>query len=67
MGMWRYCAQNAGFLQCPRTYNCLKHAQINMVGDLLKMSECELLKMPKFGNKALEKLQPSSQSILDSK
>ena len=40
----------------PRTYNCLKRAQINTVGDVLKMSEAELLEIRNFGEKPLEEL-----------
>ena len=41
----------------PRTHNCLKRAQINTVGDVLKMSEGELLKIRNFGGKSLQELQ----------
>ena len=40
----------------PRTYNCLKRAEINMVGDVLEMSQRELLKIRNLGEKPLEEL-----------
>ena len=45
----------------PRTYNCLKRAQINTVGDVLKMSEKELLEIRNFGEKPLEELRQRLQ------
>ena len=41
----------------PRSHNCLKRAQINTVGDVLRMSEEELLKIWNFGDKPLEELR----------
>jgi DNA-directed RNA polymerase subunit alpha len=41
----------------PRTLNCLKRAQINRVGEVLEMSDEELLKIRNFGEKSLEELQ----------
>ena len=41
----------------PRAYNCLKLAQINTVGDVLKMSEKELLKIRNLGGQSLEELR----------
>lgn len=37
----------------PRTLNCLKRAQINRVGEVLVMSDAELLKIRNFGEKSL--------------
>ena len=37
-----------------RSYNCLKKAQINNVGDLLKYSPKELLKLRNFGRKSAD-------------
>ena len=37
----------------PRTYNCLKRARIDTVGDVLKRSEKELLKIRNLGGKPL--------------
>lgn len=41
----------------PRTLNCLKRAQINRVGEVLEMSEDDLLKIRNFGEKSLIELQ----------
>ena len=41
----------------PRTLNCLKRAQINRVGEVLEMSDEELLKIRNFGEKSLFELQ----------
>jgi hypothetical protein len=41
----------------PRTLNCLKRAQINRVGEVLEMSDEELLKIRNFGDKSLVELQ----------
>ena len=41
----------------PRTLNCLKRAQINRVGEVLEMSDDELLKIRNFGEKSLFELQ----------
>ena len=40
----------------PRTLNCLKRAHITKVGQVLEMSNEELLKIRNFGNKSLEEL-----------
>jgi DNA-directed RNA polymerase subunit alpha len=40
----------------PRTLNCLKRAQITKVGQILKTSNEELLKIRNFGEKSLEEL-----------
>jgi DNA-directed RNA polymerase alpha subunit len=39
-----------------RTYNCLKRSQITTVGQLLQMSEDELLSLRNFGQKSLQEL-----------
>ena len=41
----------------PRTLNCLKRAQINRVGEVLEMSDDDLLKIRNFGEKSLVELQ----------
>lgn len=41
----------------PRTLNCLKRAHINKVGDVLEMSDDDLLKIRNFGVKSLEELR----------
>ena len=41
----------------PRTLNCLKRAQINRVGEVLEMSDDDLLKIRNFGEKSLLELQ----------
>ena len=41
----------------PRTHNCLKRAEINTVGDVLKMSEKEILKIQNLGGQSLEELR----------
>lgn len=40
-----------------RTYNCLKRSQITTVGQVLQMTEEELLGLRNFGQKSLEELQ----------
>ena len=40
----------------PRTLNCLKRAYISKVGQVLEMSNSELLKIRNFGEKSLEEL-----------
>ena len=41
----------------PRTLNCLKRAQINRVGEVLEMSNDDLLRIRNFGEKSLVELQ----------
>lgn len=41
----------------PRTLNCLKRAQINRVGEVLEMSDEDLLRIRNFGEKSLVELQ----------
>jgi len=40
-----------------RTYNCLKRSQITKVGEVMQMSEDELLSLRNFGQKSLEELR----------
>ncbi len=40
----------------PRTLNCLKRAQVNRVGEVLEMSDEDLLKIRNFGEKSLTEL-----------
>jgi DNA-directed RNA polymerase subunit alpha len=40
-----------------RTYNCLKRSQITKVGQILQMSEDELLSLRNFGQKSLTELR----------
>lgn len=40
----------------PRTLNCLKRAQINRVGEVLELSDDDLLKIRNFGEKSLYEL-----------
>lgn len=40
-----------------RTYNCLKRSQITKVGQILQMSEDELLSLRNFGQKSLHELR----------
>jgi DNA-directed RNA polymerase subunit alpha len=41
----------------PRTFNCLKSAHITKVGEVLEISEAELLKIRNFSDKCLEELR----------
>ncbi len=41
----------------PRTLNCLKRAHVSRVGEVLEMSDEELLKIRNFGEKSLVELQ----------
>ena len=41
----------------PRTLNCLKRAHITKVGEILEMSDDELLKIRNFGDKSLTELR----------
>lgn len=41
----------------PRTINCLKRAHITRVGEVLEMSDDELLRIRNFGEKSLEELR----------
>ena len=39
-----------------RSYNCLKRAGIQTVGDLVQKSESELNAIPNFGRKSIEEV-----------
>ncbi len=41
----------------PRTLNCLKRAHINKVGEVLEMTDAELVKIRNFGEKSLKELK----------
>ena len=41
----------------PRILNCLKSAQINTVGEVLRVSDEDLLKIRNFGEKSLAELK----------
>jgi len=41
----------------PRTFNCLKRAHITKVGEVLEMSDDDLIKIRNFGVKSLEELR----------
>ena len=44
-------------LLSPRTANCLKRAHINKVGDVVDMSDEDLLKIRNFGDRSLQELK----------
>ena len=46
-----------------RTYNCLKRSQITKVGQILEMSEDELLALRNFGHKSLSELREKLESL----
>ncbi len=46
-----------------RTYNCLKRSQITKVGQILEMSEDELLALRNFGHKSLAELRDHLESL----
>jgi DNA-directed RNA polymerase subunit alpha len=46
-----------------RTYNCLKRSQITKVGQILEMSEDELLALRNFGHKSLTELREKLESM----
>ncbi|MBP9743579.1 MAG: DNA-directed RNA polymerase subunit alpha, partial [Burkholderiales bacterium] len=46
-----------------RSANCLKHLDINYLGDLVKMSEGDLLRTPNLGKKSLTEIR----EILDAR
>jgi DNA-directed RNA polymerase subunit alpha len=46
-----------------RTYNCLKRSQITKVGQILEMSESELLSLRNFGQKSLGELRERLESL----
>ena len=46
----------------PRTLNCLRRAHIGRVGEVLEMSDDDLLSIRNFGEKSLEELQEKLQA-----
>jgi|SRR5688572_9325950 DNA-directed RNA polymerase subunit alpha len=46
-----------------RTYNCLKRSQITKVGQILEMSEDELLALRNFGHKSLTELRERLEAL----
>ena len=40
-----------------RSYNCLKNADIKLIGDLVTKSETEMLKTKNFGRKSLNEIK----------
>ncbi|MBQ3291219.1 MAG: AAA family ATPase [Mogibacterium sp.] len=46
-----------------RSYNCLKRAQINTVGELSELSDDELMEIRNFGNKNLDEVRKKLASI----
>ena len=40
-----------------RSYNCLKRAGIQTIGDLVQKSESELSAIPNFGRKSIEEVK----------
>jgi DNA-directed RNA polymerase subunit alpha len=46
-----------------RTYNCLKRSQITKVGQILEMSEDELLALRNFGHKSLGELRERLEAL----
>lgn len=46
-----------------RTYNCLKRSQITKIGQILQMSEDELLSLRNFGQKSLTELRQRLASL----
>jgi DNA-directed RNA polymerase subunit alpha len=46
-----------------RTYNCLKRSQITKVGQILEMSENELLALRNFGHKSLTELRERLEAL----
>lgn len=47
----------------PRVFNCLRRNKISKVGQLLEMSEQELLSLKKLGRKSVEELQEHLQNL----
>ena len=40
-----------------RSYNCLKHANIRTIGELVQKTEAEMLKTKNFGRKSLNEIK----------
>ena len=47
----------------PRVFNCLRRNKISMVGQLLEMTEEELLSLKKLGKKSVEELRQRLQEL----
>ena len=45
-----------------RSYNCLKRAGIQTVGDLIAKTEDELAAIPNFGKKSIDEVQETLQA-----
>ena len=46
-----------------RSYNCLKNANIQTIGDLVQRSEAEMLRTKNFGRKSLNEIKEILQSL----
>ncbi|MHB8757256.1 MAG: DNA-directed RNA polymerase subunit alpha C-terminal domain-containing protein, partial [Bacillota bacterium] len=46
-----------------RSYNCLKRAGINTVGELINKSESEMIKVRNLGKKSLEEVKQKLASL----
>jgi len=46
-----------------RSYNCLKNASIQTIGDLVQKTEAEMLRTKNFGRKSLNEIQELLQSL----
>ena len=46
-----------------RSYNCLKRANINTIGELLLKSEEEMIKVRNLGKKSLDEVMQKLQSL----
>ena len=46
-----------------RSYNCLKRAGIQTVGDLVRKSESELNAIPNFGKRSTEEVKEALHSL----
>lgn len=46
-----------------RSYNCLKTENINLIGDLVRKTEPEMLKLPNFGRKSLNELKDNLKAM----
>jgi DNA-directed RNA polymerase subunit alpha len=46
-----------------RSYNCLKNANIQTIGELVQKSEAEMLKTKNFGRKSLNEIKEILQSM----
>jgi DNA-directed RNA polymerase subunit alpha len=46
-----------------RSYNCLKNANIQTIGDLVQRSEAEMLRTKNFGRKSLNEIKEILQNL----